>query len=201
MSKNRARDRAARAAMAETGAFRTRAVRQVDTTEQTRRTRSARSTPTETAGTSTTNRYLYIDFPAPALGSANPCLDCSGSGLSGDTVATESGDGMPPLVIEVVCDTCRGCGRSEHDEESGCGILHAGEDEAEFFGDQDDEDEESGGAPCNSCHGPGYFYVPGFSEDQHGNDIEMWTRTPCGCASGRARVVEGTPVATRAGTT
>ncbi|MER0443148.1 hypothetical protein ABR738_00905 [Streptomyces sp. Edi4] len=34
MSKNRARDRAARAAMQETGAFRTRAVRQVDTTGQ-----------------------------------------------------------------------------------------------------------------------------------------------------------------------
>lgn len=156
------------------------------------RLRSTRPTKTTAASGHLVHRYLYIDFPEPELGGTERCEDCSGSGLSGDVFAMESDNGMPPLIVEVVCSTCLGCGRTAHDEENGCGVLHAGEDADEFFDDQDDEDEQE---RCFSCRGPGFHYTQGITEDDHSNELEVWTRTPCGCATSRARVIEGAPIA------
>lgn len=159
------------------------------------RLRSSRTPADTTAATPTTwllPQYLYVDFPLPQLGDARPCGDCEGSGLDGATFAQQSDGDMPPLLVEVVCSTCLGCGRAEHDEENGCGILHAEGDE-DLVDDFDDWDMPEG--TCYSCAGREFNYVQGFTKDDQGEPVEVvYVRTPCGCTADRMRVITGDPV-------
>ncbi|MGA5411614.1 hypothetical protein ACPCSC_30705 [Streptomyces lavendulocolor] len=137
--------------------------------------------------------YLFIDLPAPELGDARPCEDCRGSGLTGDTVALGVNDesGTPPLLVEVTCPTCLGCGRTEHDEERGCGFLHAEGDEGLLDDWDDDQDDD----PCYSCHGHRFYYLPGITKDDNSEPEQVvYLRHPCGCTEGSARIITGAPV-------
>ncbi|MFD9394200.1 hypothetical protein ACFWBB_26710 [Streptomyces sp. NPDC060000] len=134
--------------------------------------------------------YLYVPFPAPELGGARPCDDCEGSGLDaeGRTFAQPSDGGRPPLLIEVVCSACEGCGRAEHDPE-GCGHPHTDPDMDDGLYDEDDYDEEP---PCPSCAGREFNYMQGMLSDDQGEPVEViYLRLPCGCTADRMRVILG----------
>ncbi|MDI3102084.1 hypothetical protein QJ054_34165 [Streptomyces sp. AN-3] len=155
-----------------------------------RTTRNAAQTPSQPS-TRTAPQYLFIDLPAPELDDARPCDDCRGSGLTGDTFAlgVNDGSGTPPLLVEVVCPSCLGCGRAEHDEERGCGFLHAEGDE-DLLNDWDDEQDEE---PCYSCHGRLFYYLPGITNDDGEPEQVVYLRHPCGCTEGSARIITGEP--------
>ncbi|MGV9509345.1 hypothetical protein ACWDQZ_27470 [Streptomyces tendae] len=148
--------------------------------------------PPPRPSTWTVPQYLFIDLPAPELGDARPCDDCGGNGLTGETFALGVNDdsGTPPLLVEVVCPSCLGCGRAEHDEERGCGFLHAEDDEG-LLDDWDDEQDEE---PCYSCHGHLFYYLPGITKDDNGEPEQVvYLRHPCGCTEDRARIITGEP--------
>ncbi|MET8270746.1 hypothetical protein [Streptomyces sp. NPDC005096] len=157
------------------------------------RLRSSR-TPAETTAATPIEwllpQYLYVDFPLPQLGDARPCGDCLGSGLDGRNFAQQSDGSMPPLLVEVICSTCFGCGRAEHDEENGCGIPHAEGDE-DLVDEPDDWDEPE----CYSCAGREFNYLQGSTKDDQGEPVEVvYIRVPCGCTADRMRVITGDPV-------
>ncbi|MCG8971798.1 hypothetical protein [Streptomyces sp. CL12-4] len=160
-----------------------------------RTTRDAsRTQPSHRPSTWAVPEYLFIDLPAPELGDARPCEDCRGRGLTGDTFALGVNDdsGTPPLLVEVVCPSCLGCGRAEHDEERGCGHLHAEGDEdlLDERAEEDDQDEE----PCYSCHGWRFYYLPGVTKDDNGAPQQVvYLRHPCGCTESSARIIIGEP--------
>lgn len=70
---------------------------------------------------------------------------------------------MPPLIVEVVCGTCLGCGRAEHDEVNGCGAPHT-EGDDDRFDDVDDWDLPDE-PECYSCADREFNYVQGFTKD------------------------------------
>lgn len=147
-------------------------------------------TPANQPSTFLLPEYLYVPFPAPDLGGARPCGDCEGSGLDaeGRTYAQPSDGGQPPLLLEVVCSTCEGCGRAEHDPE-GCGHPHTDPDMDDGLYDEDDEDQEP---PCYSCAGREFNYMQGMLSDDQGEPVEViYLRLPCGCTADRMRIIHG----------
>ncbi|SEE85421.1 hypothetical protein SAMN05216483_6803 [Streptomyces sp. 2131.1] len=160
------------------------------------RLRTLRDTParpTDTAAGNPTRfllpEYLYVPLAAPDLGDARPCDDCQGSGLDaeGRAFAQPSDGGRPPLLVEVVCSKCEGCGRAEH-AENGCGHPHTDPDMDDGLYDED-EDEES---PCYSCAGREFNYVQAVVSDDQGEPVEaIYLRLPCGCTADRMRVILG----------
>ncbi|MER6616323.1 hypothetical protein [Streptomyces xantholiticus] len=131
--------------------------------------------------------YLYVDLPAPDLRGARPCDACAGSGLDaeGRTFAQESDGGRPPLLVEVVCSKCEGCGRAEHAED-GCGHPHTDPDMDDGLYDEDEE------TPCYSCAGREFNYVQAVVSDDQGEPVEViYLRLPCGCTADRMRVILG----------
>ncbi|MFG2408802.1 hypothetical protein ACGFR8_31550 [Streptomyces brevispora] len=136
--------------------------------------------------------YLYVDFPHPDLQGSPACEACAGSGIDaeGRTYASPSDGGQPPLLVEVMCSTCGGCGRAEHDMENGCGSPHADMDEDGL--DDRDEDEYDEEPPCFSCAGREFNYHQGFTRDGQGEPDEvLYVRMPCGCTADRMRVILG----------
>jgi hypothetical protein len=147
-------------------------------------------TVADTPGRFLLPEYLYVPFPAPDLGDASPCDSCQGSGLDaeGRTFAQPSDGGRPPLLIEVVCSVCEGCGRAEHDPE-GCGHPHTDPDMDDGLYEEDDYDEEP---PCLSCAGREFNYMQGMLSDDQGEPVEViYLRLPCGCTADRMRIVLG----------
>lgn len=151
--------------------------------------------PTDTAADSPSRfllpEYLHVPFPAPDLGDAAPCTACQGSGLDaeGRTFAQPSDGGRPPLLVEVVCSHCEGCGRAEHDLEEGCGWPHTDPDMDDGLYDEDDYDEEP---PCYSCAGREFNYVQGVLSDDQGEPVEVvYLRVPCGCTADRMQIIHG----------
>ncbi|MGW6362218.1 hypothetical protein ACWFR5_45410 [Streptomyces sp. NPDC055092] len=57
----------------------------------------------------------------------------------------------PVAPVEVTCPTCLGCGRAEHDEEKGCGFLHAEGDEGLLDESRDDDEQDEDEEPCAIC--------------------------------------------------
>ncbi|MFI5990226.1 hypothetical protein ACIBAC_00030 [Streptomyces sp. NPDC051362] len=150
--------------------------------------------PTDTAAGKPTRfllpEYLYVPFEASDLGDARPCDSCEGSGLDaeGRTFAQPTDGGRPPLLVEVVCSKCEGCGRAEHAED-GCGRPHTDPDMDDGLYDEDDEDEES---PCYSCAGREFNYMQAVVSDEQGEPVEViYLRLPCGCTEDRMRVIHG----------
>jgi hypothetical protein len=153
------------------------------------RLRTPRTAPTDTATDKPSRfllpEYLYVDFPPIDLGGARPCDECDGSGLDGRTFAQESDSGRPPLLVEVVCSKCEGCGRAEHLED-GCGHPHTDPDMDDGLYDEDEE------APCCSCAGREFNYVQAVLADEEGEPVEViYLRMPCGCTADRMRVILG----------
>ncbi|MET9776199.1 hypothetical protein ABZ023_18395 [Streptomyces sp. NPDC006367] len=149
-------------------------------------------TPANQPSTFLLPEYLYIDFPPIDLGGARPCDGCEGSGLDGRTFAQETDGGRPPILAEVVCSECEGCGRAEHLDD-GCGHPHANPDMDEDPYDEDedpyDEDEE---LPCYPCAGRGFNYVQAVVSDEEGEPVEViYLRVPCGCTADRMRIIHG----------
>jgi hypothetical protein len=152
-------------------------------------TRSAPEAPRPT--TFIVQDYLYVPFPAPDLRGARPCDECAGTGLDADgtTFASPSDGGRPPLLVEVVCNACEGCGRAEHDIENGCGLPHTDPDMNE------DLEEREEAPDCYSCSDVGFYYVQGFTTGEDGEPEEvLYVRQPCGCTEDRMRVIMGEPV-------
>ncbi|WP_167458293.1 hypothetical protein [Streptomyces ardesiacus] len=156
-----------------------------------RSTRTAPDGPTDTPADKPSRfllpEYLYVDFPPIDLGSARPCDECGGSGLDaeGRTFAQPSDGGRPPLLVEVVCSKCEGCGRAEHLDD-GCGHPHTDPDMDDGLYDEDEE------APCYSCAGREFNYLQAVVSDEEGEPVEaIYLRVPCGCTADRMRVVLG----------
>lgn len=108
---------------------------------------------------------LVVDYPAPRLDGTDPCGHCNGAGTSGETWEQPSAKGRPPLLVDVVCRTCAGCGRAEHDR---CAPgAHATDDPDEIAVHLDDilgeYDQEAQAERCLSCHGWEFWYTGGMT--------------------------------------
>lgn len=163
------------------------------------RLRTPADRPTDTAADQPSRfllpEYLHVDFPHPDLQGSPACDTCGGSGIDaeGRTYASPSDNGQPPLLVEVMCSTCAGCGRAEHDMENGCGFPHASMDAEDFLDECDEDDPDyDEERPCLSCAGREFNYIQGFTrDDQDQPDEVLHIRMPCGCTADRMRVILG----------
>lgn len=133
---------------------------------------------------------MYVTFPAPDLGDALPCTVCEGAGITGERYAMQAG--TQPLIVDVFCPACGGCGRTAHEgcreEEHGIGV----DDELDDFDlddGEEDQDEEDGQPACPSCDGRTWYPVQGFTEPGE-NAVVLVLRMPCGCTEDRAQPIE-----------
>lgn len=116
---------------------------------------------------------MYVfDIPAPDLGDSEPCPVCGGRGSKSGERAMACAERLDrPVLLDIVCGLCRGCGRAEHD--SCTAGVHAGE----RFLPGDDWAHS-----CQSCGGRRFRYVDSSDEDVFGNTVAVYLRQPCGCA-------------------
>lgn len=131
-----------------------------------------------------------VTFPSPDLGGQPPCPSCAGAGVTGETYTLQTSEQYPPLLVDVFCPGCGGCGRANH---TGCVFLSPCTetlDRADDLAEDPDEDEEGEleGA-CPSCQGRTWWICQGFAGE--GEDTVMHhLRVPCGCTEGQVQYVE-----------
>ncbi|MFC5886782.1 hypothetical protein ACFQ0M_47670 [Kitasatospora aburaviensis] len=128
----------------------------------------ARTTAGGRAGqASSGRRYLVADLPVPDLAGAAACPACRGVGNTGDHYEIP-GDDERVLLAPVVCRSCGGCGRAEHED---CAPLHIWNDPdetQEWLADLDDQAWENDGEEperCPSCQGKRFNFQVGFGAD------------------------------------
>jgi hypothetical protein len=129
----------------------------------------------------TTDQLAVVNYPAPAL-FGSPCPECSGSGLTGERY--EAPGGAYPLLVDVLCPTCLGCGNADHDR---CRVsAHADPEGIGFDPSEWDDDGQDGDAhPCPECRGRTWNPMQGYDDSG-----VKWLRVPCGaCMSDRVRLV------------
>ena len=121
------------------------------------------------------------EFPAPTLPGA-ACSGCDGAGVTGQMYRWQVQPHDRPLLVEVLCPTCGGCGRAEHDDDTCDAPEHPGYDDDVDEGLDDEPDR------CRSCWGVGWFTVQGWSTGADGRPVDdsvTVLRMPCGCAAYR----------------
>lgn len=139
---------------------------------------------------------MYVAYPAPQLGEAQPCAVCDGAGITGERYTMQTGE--RGLAVDVFCPACGGCGRAEHEGCDGAehGILVENEldddfdDDFDLFEDGEDPDDDQDDEPaCPSCDGRTWFPVQGFTPPGE-NGAVLVLRVPCGCMEGRAEQID-----------
>src|SRR5690348_5520511 len=99
---------------------------------------------------------MYVfDLPAPDLGESEACPMCAGRGSKPGEQAMVPAERLDrPVLLDIVCGLCLGCGRTKHDD---CTAgVHAGEP---FLpGDR-------WAHSCQSCGGRHFRYVDFSDED------------------------------------
>jgi hypothetical protein len=112
---------------------------------------------------------LYLPAPEPYTG-ADPCALCGGRRVTGDRFLVDAG-AAPPLVVDVFCGDCGGCGRANHDD---CDVTeHADVDRGEW-----PEEEFEVERTCASCSDRRWWACQSFNEDEI-----AYLRMPCGCST------------------
>lgn len=135
---------------------------------------------------STRGPATYVPFPSPPL-HASPCHSCGGKGITRRHALMETSEGKPPLLIDIFCPHCDGCGNADH---TTCDPgAHANDGLAELMPDYEDGDS---GPQCPSCGGLEYAAVQGLPSEGPATDDDMVTlRMPCGlCTTDRAELIE-----------
>jgi hypothetical protein len=117
-------------------------------------------------------KVYVFEIPAPDLGESDACPMCAGRGSKPGEQAMVPAERLDrPVLLDIVCGLCLGCGRTEHDD---CTAgVHAGDP---FL---------SGGLwahSCQSCGGRRFRYVDSSDEDAFGNTVAVYLRQPCRCA-------------------
>ena len=123
--------------------------------------------------------YSVVDFPPPDL-HGNPCSHCKGSGITGEQYSHMSSTEYPPLLVDVLCSECDGCGHASHDD---CAPNPHGSDADSIIEDEDWEENA-----CLSCGGIGWNPVHAFPSELEPEEM-VTLRVPCGCTESRVRVV------------
>jgi hypothetical protein len=117
-------------------------------------------------------KMYFFDIPTPDLGDSEPCPACSGRGSkSGEQAMVRAERLDRPVLLDIVCGLCRGCGRAEH------GSCTAGVHTGDSFLPGDDWAHS-----CQACGGRRFRYVDFSDEDAFGNHVAVYLRQPCGCA-------------------
>jgi len=188
---DRARKAAARARQAATGEPYAVAARRVDEKHQ------DHTAETRVEGTADSHPlYAYMPYPAPTVTGA-VCPECDGEGVSGELYAMPGDAGPAPLLVDVLCARCLGCGADA------CPELAVGEVEVwDMWGeaveipadawedDEPDEDEEEAREEeaehlpdlrCRSCDGRGWYPLQGWPSDPDDGEAVTVLRVPCGC--------------------
>jgi len=138
--------------------------------------------------------YLHIDYPRPDLAGRPACASCEGWGVSGERVERETTVHLP-LLADVMCPRCSGCGRADHGEcPKGTHGLEPSYEQGQFLATYDkarDELVDPHGA-CACRGGRGFYYHLMHRRPPSGGPgwVIAVLRIPCGCQAQRARVVE-----------
>jgi len=129
---------------------------------------------------STAKFTMYgFNLPLPELDGAEPCPRCMGLGTkAGEHDMVHAENLGRPVLLDIVCSQCRGCGRAEH---ASCDAgVHAG-----------DAFRPGDGAPvsCWSCGNRRFRYVTSSDVDMFGNVVTSYLRQPCACAQDLMREI------------
>lgn len=132
------------------------------------------------------SQVAVVSFPPPTL-PGRACSTCEGVGVTGERYRMQLSPDEQPLLVDVFCPRCGGCGRAEHDDETCTAREHA-EDDDSGYDDEDDLDD----VRCWSCRDRGWWSATGWPVDADRSavgDEVVTLRMPCGCTSGRVELI------------
>jgi hypothetical protein len=121
-------------------------------------------------------------FPPPEVPAGAACEACEGAGVTGQQYTMSPPE--PPLVVDVFCGVCGGCGASDHER---CNGVHPADADWDPWADDPAwdprdiapvEGEDTEEDRCPSCFGRQWWACQAFPDPPS----EVLTlRMPCGC--------------------
>lgn len=138
--------------------------------------------------------FFYVEFPPPDVADRVACPVCEGRGVSGERVERETTMHLP-LLADVMCRRCGGCGCAGHDEcPKGIHPAETPSEQGRFLASYDAARDElvnpRGACSCRAGRGFYYHMVHRRAPDGVPGWVLAVLRIPCACQTRRVRIVE-----------